>query len=136
MPVGLVPKIGVLVIVISIEQNLNRVGVGEAAVAAILGDDDVLGPGIEADDADIKILIVVCKTDIGPFGGGRPFVRLLLDETGGRLDLLPDRLVDEPVQHRRRVDAASAYSSASLLALLWGNGSLGRSDTLRPGTAR
>ncbi len=76
-------------------------------------------------DPYIQVAIVICETDLGLFRGGRPFVWLLLDEAGGRLDLLPHRLIDEPVHHRRRVDALRAYSFAGLLARLRNSDLLG-----------
>ena len=125
---------GVLPIVKSIKQDLYRVGVGEAAVAPILTDDNILRLGIKTDDSDIDVAAVISKADFGFFRSGGSLVRLLLDETFGRLNLLPDRLTDQPVYHRRRSDALCAYSFPSFLPLLSNNVPLSRSDINSPET--
>ena len=102
----------------SIEKNLNGVGVGETSVTAILRNDNILWLRIKTYDSDIQVPLVVCEADFRFFRGDRSFVRLLLDETCSRQDLLPDGLTDQAVQYRRRIDALSVYPLAGLLALL------------------
>ena len=57
----------ILIVVERIEKNLNRVGVVEFRIAAILCDNDVLGLRIETDDADVEVAVVKADADLGTF---------------------------------------------------------------------
>ncbi len=87
----------VLAVVERVEQDANRVGVVEVGVAAALADENVLWLRVEADDADIEVLPVEQKPDLGPLGGRLPFVRLLLDECRERFTLCPHVLVHQTI---------------------------------------
>ena len=87
----------VLTVVERVEQDLNRIGVVEVGVATTLAHDDVVGLGVEADDADVEILAIEQKPDLGSLGGGLTLVRPLLDEPAEGIRVRPARLIDVPV---------------------------------------
>ena len=89
----------VLSVVERIEEDLNRVGLGELGVAAALADDNPVRLGVEIDDADVKVLPIEDESDFGSLGGWLPLVRLLLDERAERLGARPARLVHAAVDH-------------------------------------
>ena len=89
----------ILAVVERVKQNLNRVGVTETGVAAILGDNDILRLGVETDDGYVEVAVVEADAQFCFLGREFTFVGVLLDEIGCRIKFLPERFVDESVEH-------------------------------------
>ena len=77
-------NISVLVIVVRVQEHLERIGLGQDPVAPGLRGDDVLRTGIEADDADEEGVAVESDPHLNPFGGRGFRFGELLHETGRR----------------------------------------------------
>ena len=91
----------VLLVLVGVEDDLERIHVAEARVAARVGRDDLRRIGVVHHRADINRLVVVDDADFGGFGRGLPFERLGLDEVGERGRGLPDAIVQHAVDRRR-----------------------------------
>jgi hypothetical protein len=76
------------------------VGVVEVGVAAALARDDLVGFGVEADDADVEILAIEQKPDFGALVGGLTLFWPLLDKTAEGIRVRPARFIDAPVDDR------------------------------------
>ena len=100
----------VLTIVVRVEDHPERVHRVEARITPRIRRDDAGGIGVVADDADVDHLVVVQQPHLGPLARRQSLGRLGLDEVGDRLDGAPRRLVEDPVDHRRRLGARRRQS--------------------------
>ena len=69
-----------------------------------LVDDGAFRIGVEAERADIEIVVVVEKPDLRSFRARRSGIRLPLEKTGGRSGKFPHHLIQLPVQGDRSFD--------------------------------
>ena len=60
----------ILIVVEGVEQQEDRIGVPQFGITAVLGDDDIFGLGIETDDAEVEVVVVVPDADLGFFRRG------------------------------------------------------------------
>ena len=96
-----------MIVVEGVEQQEDRIGVPQFGITAVLGDDDIFGLGIETDDAEVEVVVVVPDADLGFFRRGPSLVGVLLGETGRGLNELPQRLVDQSVELGRLGESES-----------------------------
>ena len=77
----------VLVIVEGVEDELDRVRLGEVGVALALREDDLARVGVERDHADVQVLSLEDEPHFGLLGGRLALVGILLHEVvnGGTL---------------------------------------------------
>jgi hypothetical protein len=104
---------------------------GEVGVAAALGDDEIVGLGVEVDDADVEALSIEEKPDLGVFGRRPAFVGFLLDERVEWLHRRPDRLVNEAVDRGPNAVGEAADGQLRNLANVLGRRKLRSDDTDR-----
>ena len=77
-------------VVQAVEKNLHQIRRSELEVLPQVTDQDAARLGIEANDADVQIVLVVEEPHLGALGRRRAVVRLLLQEVGlARVDRAP-----------------------------------------------
>ena len=107
----------VLPVVEGVQQEDDVVRIVFEPVPPVVVDHDLFGPGIETDDADVEVLVVEGDPHLGVLAGRPSFLRILLDEPGGRLYRLPQGFVDPPVQTRRLRNPPGPEGSCGAVAL-------------------
>ena len=90
----------VLMVVEGVENELDRVRLGEVGVALALRVGDAIGLAVEGDDADVEVLVVEGDPHLGFLRRRLALVGVLLHEVGVGLDPRPDVVVDAAVDRR------------------------------------
>ena len=91
-----------------VEDHLEGVLLAGDEILADVVDDHAGGIGVVADDADVERVAIEGEAHLGQLGGGLPFVRLGLDESGRAAAVAPDLFVEGAVEHDRRQRTATA----------------------------
>jgi hypothetical protein len=108
---------GVLAVVEGVEQDLDGVGVEQIAVAPVLCHHDPVLFGIETNDADIDVVVVVSEANLSALRGWAALIRVALSEVACRRNELPKLFVDQAVERGRVLDPHSPGGTlVSLLA--------------------
>jgi hypothetical protein len=91
----------VLLVPVGVENNLERIHVAEAGVAAGIGRHDLRRIPVVHDRAHIDRLVVVGDADLGGLGGRLSLEWFGLHEAGERRRVLPDAIIQDAVYGRR-----------------------------------
>ena len=90
---------------VGVEDQRDVIAVGERDITNFLARDDQVRLAIVHARTDVQRDAVGGKSDLGALGGRHPFVQLALQKIRDGHRLFPHRLVEHPVDGRRRGDA-------------------------------
>ena len=100
----------VLMIEVRVEDDLERVHVVQARVAARVSRDDLRRLRVVTHDADVQRVIVEQQTHLRPLGGGSALDRLRLNEIADRRRRVPRPVVQHAIDRRRLADSGAAHA--------------------------
>jgi hypothetical protein len=100
-------------------------------VTTALADEDIVWLGIEVDDADVEVLPIEEKPNLGVLACRLSLVGLLLDERAEWLHRKPDRVIDEAVDRGTLAVGEAADGQLRNLTNVLGHRTRGAKDAER-----